>query len=629
VELDSLRARRDEFAAGGRTAIVVAVDGRAAGVLGLADAPRDTAAAAVRALHQAGVEEARIAVDKAAGEVAAAASTRDQKAGSLQLDVDQSRRGLDTARAAAAQHARDLQNDVDQANARVAEDQRRLSADKSRLSADRKQLQNSQREERRAEDRVQRDRDRIRRIEDRRREKGCDSTPSNFSAAAAGPRDPSPPTTRPPNTTTSTAPPNTTTSTAPPNTTTSTAPPNTTTTRGPTTTTIDQKECNNLADEEAKARNDLAADEEALSAARSDTARFDANVREDEALIQADEQKLADDTKAVADARDAQAAGGIEDQTSIQEADKALADALDAQATGKLENQQAVDRAGEGVAGARAALGTKTAEQKAQEQPTSPGEIAAQEAEVAGAAAKATTAERTLAETTLVAPADGTVAVIASKVGEHVAGAGVSGTEATAAGAAAGDRTGAGSAGPPNARAPGSVSGRSGGFITLTDLGSLLVKAPFSETDAARVHPGQAAKVTFDALSGKVVSARVAVIDTVETVVNNVVNYNVTVLLEDPAVGIKPGMTASVEVVVAEKLGVLRLPASVLSPRNGVATVKVLEGGKPVSRTVSTGLKGDDDIEIIGGLKEGDKVIVARRTPVEAMGGQGNAGGGQ
>ena len=248
---------------------------------------------------------------------------------------------------------------------------------------------------------------------------------------------------------------------------------------------------------------------------------------------------------------------------------------------------------------------------------------------MAGAATKVTTAERTLADTTLVSPADGTVAVIASKVGEHVAGAGVSGAGPTGAGAASGERTGAGSEGPPNARPPGSVSGRSGGFITLTDLGSLQVKAAFSEADAAKIHPGQAAKVTFDALSGKVVSARVAAIDTIETVVNNVVNYNVTVLLEDPAVGIKPGMTGSVEVVVAEKPGVLRLPASVLSPRNGVATAKVLEGGKPVSRTVTTGLKGDDDIEILGGLKEGDKVIVARRTPMEALAGQGDAGGGQ
>ncbi len=46
----------DGLAAGGRTAVGVAVDGRLAGIIGIADAPRPTAAAAVRALRDAGVE---------------------------------------------------------------------------------------------------------------------------------------------------------------------------------------------------------------------------------------------------------------------------------------------------------------------------------------------------------------------------------------------------------------------------------------------------------------------------------------------------------------------------------------------------------------------------------------------
>jgi len=55
VDLGSLAARSDEFAATGRTAVFVAVGGRAAGVIAMADAPRDTAAAAVHALHRNGV----------------------------------------------------------------------------------------------------------------------------------------------------------------------------------------------------------------------------------------------------------------------------------------------------------------------------------------------------------------------------------------------------------------------------------------------------------------------------------------------------------------------------------------------------------------------------------------------
>jgi len=55
VDLGALAERRDALAATGRTAVLIAVDGRAVGVIALADAARDTAAAAVAALHERGI----------------------------------------------------------------------------------------------------------------------------------------------------------------------------------------------------------------------------------------------------------------------------------------------------------------------------------------------------------------------------------------------------------------------------------------------------------------------------------------------------------------------------------------------------------------------------------------------
>ncbi|HET8657511.1 MAG TPA: heavy metal translocating P-type ATPase [Micromonosporaceae bacterium] len=66
VELGPLADRRDELAASGRTAVIVAVDGRAAGLVGIADAPRETSAAAVRALHEAGTEVVMLTGDNEA-----------------------------------------------------------------------------------------------------------------------------------------------------------------------------------------------------------------------------------------------------------------------------------------------------------------------------------------------------------------------------------------------------------------------------------------------------------------------------------------------------------------------------------------------------------------------------------
>ncbi len=66
VDLGALLARRDELAETGRTAVFVAIDGRAAAVIAMADAPRDTAAAAVAALHETGVRVVMLTGDNEA-----------------------------------------------------------------------------------------------------------------------------------------------------------------------------------------------------------------------------------------------------------------------------------------------------------------------------------------------------------------------------------------------------------------------------------------------------------------------------------------------------------------------------------------------------------------------------------
>ncbi|MFI1952631.1 heavy metal translocating P-type ATPase [Streptomyces xinghaiensis] len=66
VDLGPLAARREELAATGRTVVIVCVDGRAAGLIGIADAPRETSAAAVRELHGLGVEVVMLTGDNRA-----------------------------------------------------------------------------------------------------------------------------------------------------------------------------------------------------------------------------------------------------------------------------------------------------------------------------------------------------------------------------------------------------------------------------------------------------------------------------------------------------------------------------------------------------------------------------------
>jgi Cu2+-exporting ATPase len=66
IPLGGLETRRAEVAAGGRTAVIVAVGGTAVAVLGIADAPRSTSQAAVNALHDLGVEVVMLTGDNRA-----------------------------------------------------------------------------------------------------------------------------------------------------------------------------------------------------------------------------------------------------------------------------------------------------------------------------------------------------------------------------------------------------------------------------------------------------------------------------------------------------------------------------------------------------------------------------------
>ena len=79
VDLGGLAAPRDELAAGGRTAVMVAVDRRAAAVIAIADAPRPTSAAAIAALHDTGVEVVMLTGDNEA--------TAQRIAGELGIDT--------------------------------------------------------------------------------------------------------------------------------------------------------------------------------------------------------------------------------------------------------------------------------------------------------------------------------------------------------------------------------------------------------------------------------------------------------------------------------------------------------------------------------------------------------------
>jgi multidrug efflux pump subunit AcrA (membrane-fusion protein) len=545
--------------------------------------------------NNAAVDAARSGLTKAGDTVARAQETLRTGSATRQNVVNDARRNLDNARANAAQRAKDLQLDIDQVQERLDEHTAQLNIHQAKYDFDSAQADSARAAELESLVRIDTLRAILVDIEDRMRDKKCNTGTQQGGAGQTT------------NTTTGAA-----------GTRSNVANPLALNAAGKTTSTTakgkggsgNSKECERLAEQHDQAELDLRHEEDQLQVIRQDRNRYEGYVRDDaEQLIQ-DRQTVEQDERDLADAKNALRLGQIEDAKRVNDAEDQLNRGLDDQKKGDLADAQAVSSARNDVDTAEAELAQQVAAKAVQEErPKNNAEVAAAQADVDNKQAILDDAQRVLDDTTLVAPTDGTVAVIGGRIGEEVPGGGSNrgGFDASALSR------------PPNAQAPGSVSSRAGGFVTLTDLGTNEVKARFSEADTAKIKPGQAAKVEFESL-GQQLTARVIRIDAIETVVANVVTYTVTLLLDKKLEEIKPGMTGNVDVIISQKQNVLRLPVTAINPRNGRATVEVVKpDGTQETRQVTTGVKGDDDIEITSGLDDGDKVVV---TP-----GGGGAGG--
>lgn len=260
----------------------------------------------------------------------------------------------------------------------------------------------------------------------------------------------------------------------------------------------------------------------------------------------------------------------------------------------------------------------------------SPAAIASAQAAVDSAQLNLNSAQATLAETRLYAPAGGTIVSLEStSPGDTVSAASSSSSSAsTGSGSGSGSgstgSTGSGS-GSGAAASSGSLGGSSSssssssgsGFAEIVDTSSMTMTVAFSESDITKVRVGQPATVSLDALSGVQLAAHVSSISTLGTTSDGVVSYDATLDLDQTDSSVRPGMSASASVVTAQAQGV-NLPNSAVSGTGSVTTVNLLRNGKSVPTPVAVGLRGDSRTQIVSGLRPGQQVVVT--TPLPALG---------
>ena len=144
-----------------------------------------------------------------------------------------------------------------------------------------------------------------------------------------------------------------------------------------------------------------------------------------------------------------------------------------------------------------------------------------------------------------------------------------------------------------------------GSFITNQEI----ITASFNEVDVVKIALGQKVVITFDALPNFSATGKVASIDTVSTTSQGVVSYGVKIALDTNDDSIKPGMSASMNIITNVKQDVLMVPNAAVKTQGGAKYVQVLVNGVLQQKPVTVGLANDTDTEIITGLSAGDDVV--------------------
>jgi len=150
--------------------------------------------------------------------------------------------------------------------------------------------------------------------------------------------------------------------------------------------------------------------------------------------------------------------------------------------------------------------------------------------------------------------------------------------------------------------------------MTLGDTSEVYVKGKVDESDIGKVYLGQPARIKVESFKDKTFNGKVTRISPMGVEKDNVTTFEVRVSINNPGGELKAEMTANAEIILEEHKGVLQIPeGAILYDKDKKASVEVPEpkakdGKKKMA--VNIGISNGAKTEVLGGLKEGDQVVL-------------------
>ncbi len=149
-------------------------------------------------------------------------------------------------------------------------------------------------------------------------------------------------------------------------------------------------------------------------------------------------------------------------------------------------------------------------------------------------------------------------------------------------------------------------------LMTIADMNPTYIIASVDETDISKIKVAQKADMVLDAYPSKTLKGDVKEIGVVATTTATggtafPVKIQVT---QAKNVDLRLGMSADVEVIVETKDDALRVPVTAVTTDNGKDIVYVVKNNAAEKTTVKLGLLSGEYYEVLGGLTEGDEVVV-------------------